>query len=75
MVVRGDTGKFLSAIAAILMCPRALSTQNIQVLRVLIICVPILEINVSEFDFFILFYYYFLNLNLYLEVAFFLYLL
>lgn len=31
VVVRGDTGKFLSAIAALLMCPRALASQNIQV--------------------------------------------
>lgn len=31
VVVRGDTGKYLSATAALLMCPRALSIQNIQV--------------------------------------------
>lgn len=31
VVVRGDTGKYLSATAALLMCPRALSVQNIQV--------------------------------------------
>lgn len=31
VVVRGDTGKFLAATAALLMCPRALSIQNIQV--------------------------------------------
>lgn len=31
VVVRGDTGKCLSAAAALLMCPRALSVQNIQV--------------------------------------------
>jgi E3 ubiquitin-protein ligase MYCBP2 len=31
VVVRGDTGKYLSAAAALLMCPRALSVQNIQV--------------------------------------------
>lgn len=31
VVVRGDSGKFLSALAALLMCPRALSNQNIQV--------------------------------------------
>lgn len=31
VVVRGDTGKYLSAAAALLMCPRALSLQNIQV--------------------------------------------
>lgn len=31
VVVRGDTGKYLSAIAALLMCPRSLSLQNIQV--------------------------------------------
>lgn len=32
VVVRGDTGKYLSATAALLMCPRALSIQNIQVI-------------------------------------------
>lgn len=32
VVVRGDTGKYLSAAAALLMCPRALSVQNIQVI-------------------------------------------
>ncbi|CAH0546545.1 unnamed protein product [Brassicogethes aeneus] len=31
VVVRGDTGKCLSAAAALLMCPRALAIQNIQV--------------------------------------------
>lgn len=31
VVVRGDTGKFLTATAALLMCPRVLSIQNIQV--------------------------------------------
>lgn len=31
VVVKGDTGKFLSATAALLMCPRALSMQNIRV--------------------------------------------
>lgn len=31
VVVKGDTGKYLSAIAALLMCPRALSQQNIKV--------------------------------------------
>lgn len=31
VVVRGDTGKFLSAAAALIMCPRALAMQNIQV--------------------------------------------
>lgn len=31
VVVKGDTGKYLSATAALLMCPRALSMQNIQV--------------------------------------------
>ncbi|KAK0177732.1 hypothetical protein PV328_001750 [Microctonus aethiopoides] len=30
IVVRGDTGRLLAAIAALLMCPRALATQNIQ---------------------------------------------
>ncbi|XP_017786826.1 PREDICTED: E3 ubiquitin-protein ligase MYCBP2-like isoform X2 [Nicrophorus vespilloides] len=30
VVVRGDTGKFLAATAALLMCPRALAMQNIQ---------------------------------------------
>uniref|UniRef100_A0AAR5Q5P7 PHR domain-containing protein n=1 Tax=Dendroctonus ponderosae TaxID=77166 RepID=A0AAR5Q5P7_DENPD len=30
VVVKGDTGKYLSAAAALLMCPRALSVQNIQ---------------------------------------------
>ncbi|KAJ8975749.1 hypothetical protein NQ317_015371, partial [Molorchus minor] len=30
VVVRGDTGKYLAATAALLMCPRALSLQNIQ---------------------------------------------
>lgn len=32
VVVRGDTGKFLSAAAALLMCPRALALQNIKVI-------------------------------------------
>lgn len=32
VVVRGDTGKYLSAAAALLMCPRALAMQNIQVI-------------------------------------------
>lgn len=31
VVVRGDTGRLLAAIAALLMCPRALAVQNIQV--------------------------------------------
>lgn len=31
VVVRGDTGHLLAAIAALLMCPRALAVQNIQV--------------------------------------------
>lgn len=31
VVVRGDTGKYLSATAALLMCPRALALQNIKV--------------------------------------------
>lgn len=31
VVVRGDTGKLLNATGALLMCPRALATQNIQV--------------------------------------------
>lgn len=31
VVVRGDTGKLLAAIAALLMSPRALAVQNIQV--------------------------------------------
>lgn len=31
VVVRGDTGKYLSAAAALLMCPRALALQNIKV--------------------------------------------
>lgn len=31
IVVRGDTGKFLAAAAALLMCPRALASQNIMV--------------------------------------------
>lgn len=31
VVVRGDTGKLLNATAALLMCPRALATQNIHV--------------------------------------------
>lgn len=31
VVVRGDTGKFLSASAALIMCPRALALQNIKV--------------------------------------------
>ncbi|KAF5304147.1 hypothetical protein FQA39_LY01932 [Lamprigera yunnana] len=35
VVVRGDTGKFLSATAALLMCPRALAMQNIQMPAVL----------------------------------------
>ncbi|XP_050301011.1 E3 ubiquitin-protein ligase MYCBP2 isoform X2 [Anthonomus grandis grandis] len=35
VVVRGDTGKYLSAAAALLMCPRALSVQNIQMPAVL----------------------------------------
>ncbi|KAL3283879.1 hypothetical protein HHI36_018048 [Cryptolaemus montrouzieri] len=35
VVVRGDTGKYLSAAAALLMCPRALSMQNIQMPGVL----------------------------------------
>lgn len=30
VVVRGDTGKLLAAIAALLMCPRALAVQNIR---------------------------------------------
>ncbi|KAK9309341.1 hypothetical protein QLX08_000965 [Tetragonisca angustula] len=30
VVVRGDTGRLLAAIAALLMCPRALAVQNIQ---------------------------------------------
>ncbi|XP_015122961.1 E3 ubiquitin-protein ligase MYCBP2 isoform X2 [Diachasma alloeum] len=30
VVVRGDTGRLLAAIAALLMCPKALATQNIQ---------------------------------------------
>lgn len=32
VVVRGDTGKYLTAAAALLMCPRVLSIQNIQVI-------------------------------------------
>ncbi|XP_074033015.1 MYC binding protein highwire isoform X2 [Leptinotarsa decemlineata] len=35
VVVRGDTGKYLAAAAALLMCPRALSLQNIQMPAVL----------------------------------------
>ncbi|CAG9838820.1 unnamed protein product [Diabrotica balteata] len=35
VVVKGDTGKYLSASAALLMCPRALSLQNIQMPAVL----------------------------------------
>ncbi|KAL1517024.1 hypothetical protein ABEB36_000844 [Hypothenemus hampei] len=35
VVVRGDTGKYLNATAALLMCPRALSIQNIQMPAVL----------------------------------------
>ncbi|KAK9891452.1 hypothetical protein WA026_014685 [Henosepilachna vigintioctopunctata] len=35
VVVRGDTGKYLSAAAALLMCPRALSMQNVQMPSVL----------------------------------------
>ncbi|CAH1132864.1 unnamed protein product [Ceutorhynchus assimilis] len=35
VVVKGDTGKYLSAAAALLMCPRALSVQNIQMPAVL----------------------------------------
>ncbi|KAJ8937054.1 hypothetical protein NQ314_012048 [Rhamnusium bicolor] len=35
VVVRGDTGKYFSAAAALLMCPRALSLQNIQMPAVL----------------------------------------
>nr|CAH7734761.1 unnamed protein product [Callosobruchus chinensis] len=35
VVVKGDTGKYLSAAAALLMCPRALSLQNIQMPAVL----------------------------------------
>ncbi|KAB0796834.1 hypothetical protein PPYR_10895 [Photinus pyralis] len=35
VVVRGDTGKYLSATAALLMCPRALAMQNIQMPGVL----------------------------------------
>lgn len=31
VVVRGDTGRLLAATAALLMCPRALAVQNIQV--------------------------------------------
>lgn len=31
VVVRGDTGQLLAATAALLMCPRALAAQNIQV--------------------------------------------
>jgi len=31
VVVRGDTGRLLAAIAALLMSPRALAIQNIQV--------------------------------------------
>ena len=33
VVVRGDTGKFLAATSALLMCPRALAVQNIRVRR------------------------------------------
>ncbi|XP_063987126.1 E3 ubiquitin-protein ligase MYCBP2 isoform X2 [Diachasmimorpha longicaudata] len=36
VVVRGDTGRLLAAIAALLMCPKALATQNIQMPCVLI---------------------------------------
>ncbi|XP_043286736.1 E3 ubiquitin-protein ligase MYCBP2 isoform X2 [Venturia canescens] len=36
VVVRGDTGRLLAAIAALLMCPRALAAQNIQMPFVLI---------------------------------------
>ncbi|XP_018571542.1 E3 ubiquitin-protein ligase MYCBP2-like [Anoplophora glabripennis] len=35
IIVRGDTGKFLSATAALLMCPRALALQNIKMSTVL----------------------------------------
>ncbi|XP_034942184.1 E3 ubiquitin-protein ligase MYCBP2-like [Chelonus insularis] len=35
VVVRGNTGRLLTAIAALLMCPRALATQNIQMPAVL----------------------------------------
>ncbi|KAJ9574765.1 hypothetical protein L9F63_008079, partial [Diploptera punctata] len=35
VVVRGDTGKLLSATAALLMCPRALASQNIHMPAVL----------------------------------------
>lgn len=39
VVVRGDTGKYLTAVAALLMCPRVLTVQNIQVCYVRYICV------------------------------------
>ena len=35
VTVRGDTGKLLSAVAALLMSPRALSSQNILVICLL----------------------------------------
>lgn len=31
VIIRGDTGRLLTTIAALLMCPRALTVQNIQV--------------------------------------------
>lgn len=37
IVVRGDTGRYLTAAAALLMCPRVLSIQNIQVFFFIII--------------------------------------
>lgn len=33
VVVRGDTGKLLTAVTALLMCPRALAVQNVQVFK------------------------------------------
>ena len=44
VVVRGDTGRLLAAIAALLMSPRALAAQNIQVNQFFMIC------NISFFN-------------------------
>lgn len=45
VVVRGDTGRLLAAIAALLMSPRALAIQNIQVSCTVIIITFILPYN------------------------------
>lgn len=47
VVVRGDTGKYLAAAAALLMCPRALSIQNIQVVTETIVFIWNFVNNVS----------------------------